>query len=908
MQHFNNLFRQLIRLALLLFFVGTANAVWATTYFVSSESGDDSNDGSELSPFKTIAEAVKYLNAGDTLYLLEGDYSESVVINNLNGTASEPILIAAYPGENVVWRGTTSIEGEWEEHTTNIYKKTISEDIWQLFVDEKMMTSARWPNAQPWTDEMWDSEFAWAHQSDASEYGTMVDDGTKGLASTGKDFTGAMAVLNIGSWLSFTEEVTNHSANNDTFTYTTNFNENKYHHKKHHGKYFLEASLACLDTLNEWYFDASTKELYLYSIGSPEGKKIEGKTITYGLTLNTGSYVTVKDIDFFGCTVKMKSIAYTTLDNCHFLYPSYSKRMLKSVEKPEVTLFQGVSKETFSGNVIRNCQFEYADGSGLNIKGKGDLIENCFFNHIDYSAVGGLNDVMLNARETEDVQIRYTKLQWGGNSLGVKVGASSLVEYCEVSHIGYSQNDGSAIQASENDVDNCVFRYNWVHDCIKFALRFDSPFNNSLKWGEHGTMSHNVAWNSKPIAPKGDYHNIYNNTAFDNVVFDLSLFNDTTKGSRNLYTVTRNNAVGLISGHNGSKLTPYWGVVEQNWVGGEMSPVASVYEQLNDPANHDFRPKKNSGLIDNGYVEEGFSDNYIGAGPDIGAYEYGATSYWKAGLRFDKASAPIPLSEGTAQSEYVDLMWTEGYKADAHRIYFGTDETLVADATPDSPAYRGEVNNNIFTPSELETGTTYYWRVDVVRDGEITTGDVWSFSTALPANTETCILKVKVFGEHLGNIGLVTNALVRINGELIQVNSSLATARKVVAKGVVNYDIIVDDEVVYRNAMSVFDDKLTQKDTVVLANSSMARLAHPSEAAKMFELYPNPAHDMIKLSGVSAGAVLDVYHLSGQHVLSYEVSDEINQNIRIADLMDGVYLLEYKTKEGEKAIHRFVKI
>ena len=44
----------------------------------------------------------------------------------------------------------------------------------------------------------------------------------------------------------------------------------------------------------------------------------------------------------------------------------------------------------------------------------------------------------------------------------------------------------------------------------------------------------------------------------------------------------------------------------------------------------DFRPRENSPLINAGRVIPGFTDNYNGKPPDIGAYEYGGKN-WRAG-------------------------------------------------------------------------------------------------------------------------------------------------------------------------------------------------------------------------------------------------------------------------------------
>ena len=72
------------------------------------------------------------------------------------------------------------------------------------------MTNARWPNAL-WSDKtIFDSQ-NWAHSSTQSSRGLMIDGGgSHKLAESGLDATGAMAVLNVGSFCTFTRRVLKH--------------------------------------------------------------------------------------------------------------------------------------------------------------------------------------------------------------------------------------------------------------------------------------------------------------------------------------------------------------------------------------------------------------------------------------------------------------------------------------------------------------------------------------------------------------------------------------------------------------------------------------------------------------------------------------------------------------------------
>ena len=98
---------------------------------------------------------------------------------------------------------------EWERMNNGAYKAFIHYDITQLFIDDEMMTNARWPNSL-WSDKtIFDSQF-WAKSAKNSTRGLMIDGGKHKLADSGFNVTGAMAVLNVGSFCTFTRKVLNH--------------------------------------------------------------------------------------------------------------------------------------------------------------------------------------------------------------------------------------------------------------------------------------------------------------------------------------------------------------------------------------------------------------------------------------------------------------------------------------------------------------------------------------------------------------------------------------------------------------------------------------------------------------------------------------------------------------------------
>jgi hypothetical protein len=166
-----------------------AGASWGAEYYVGPD-GSDANPGTEQRPFRTIQRGADAMKAGDTCYVREGTYRETVSVRT-SGEAGKPIRFAAYPGELVTLSGTEPIEANWVLHEGSIYKARVDSDFEQLFVDGEMMIEARWPNMR--FEERFDRS-KWAKAGVGSRYGKMVD---PELAKTGIDWTGALATLNV---------------------------------------------------------------------------------------------------------------------------------------------------------------------------------------------------------------------------------------------------------------------------------------------------------------------------------------------------------------------------------------------------------------------------------------------------------------------------------------------------------------------------------------------------------------------------------------------------------------------------------------------------------------------------------------------------------------------------------------
>ena len=101
-------------LAIILFF--GLQILWAQDYYVSDSNGSDNNSGTIDSPFKTINKGISMVNAGGTVYVMDGVYqnanygtvdpststnmnNQHVVTINKSGTEDAYITLRNYPGD-----------------------------------------------------------------------------------------------------------------------------------------------------------------------------------------------------------------------------------------------------------------------------------------------------------------------------------------------------------------------------------------------------------------------------------------------------------------------------------------------------------------------------------------------------------------------------------------------------------------------------------------------------------------------------------------------------------------------------------------------------------------------------------------------------------------------------------------
>ena len=728
-------------------------------YYVST-SGDDAGPGDFNNPWKTIQHAFETVESGYTVHIRGGKYHEAITANDLKGSSVSEITFTNYNEEEVIVAGTVQIPtADWSVHTGNIYKTTLTQDIWQLFVDSDMMTAARWPNVQqdwhepdtssgynPTTDSYWDMDSTQARLTASSSWGHFYnDENYQSLSSLNKSIEGAMLVgyrTLVSGNHAYTEQITHHTAGSDNFMHTTlNFPADETASQPaSKARYYIEADLDLLDSPGEWFFDKDTRELYVWfkDSGSPEGRHIEGKNKDYILKLKKCENLIFKGIQFFAGAFKLDDTYDTIFEDCKFIHSSYGKRMLKVIKpgdgfvrSPFAASCNGTYGSRSPANLTwRNCEFAKYEGAGLHIRTNGgQLVENCYFHNgqIVQVVYGAVSD-----HKGSGTIIRRNTFHTLGEGNATKNGKDGLLEYNRVYNMHFD-NDSSAFQTPVGAQHSTRHRYNWIHDSHgRNAVRFDGDPAGIRCKIDHVVAMHNM----RGFRLKGDQHQIYNLTALGNTPkpditigiekfygyepADCMEFECRIKGRRGThpYHANENSIVKNIAANSINT----WPLIPVDnaaiWHGNDLSQ--DLTDQLRDPANFDFRPKATSDLVDKGVVIPGFTDVYEGVAPDIGAYEYGDTNYWIPGCKFNKASTPIPPDNTNTAKTDADLMWLEGKNALEHRVYFGTQSGNL-------PLLSSQTNN-IFDPGFLDENTEYFWRIDTITVNGIITGDEWSFT------------------------------------------------------------------------------------------------------------------------------------------------------------------------------------
>ncbi len=427
-----------------------------TVYYVSN-SGSDSNNGITIStPFATLTKVNSLsLNPGDqVLFQCGGTWYGSLTIN-YSGTNGKNIIFGCYgTGVLPIITGFTTVSG-WSQ-LGDIWTSTSSVSTLttcnMVTIGGVNIPMGRYPNASSTVGTLSNSGYL----NIDSVTSTSIT--SSGLSSS-PNLTGGTIVYRSGYYTMGYAPITSQSGTTLNFTtYTPNLPAIDY-------GFFVQNCLSTLDTQNEWYYNASTGEISVYSTSQPVNVQIASIANLFNFgTYNGGSwsaanYITIQNLNFVGC-------------NSDAIWG-----------KP--TLNGGYQ---ITGVLIQNCSFNFCGNLAIYLENTvgitviNNTINNCNGGAIDlgYSKnyVNVIGNTISNIGMNPGMGPLFSAIQCGGSYTNTPI----TIKYNNIQYVAHN-----AI-TSGNDVT--LVQYNFINSFCNTMCDGAGIYGMS-----DGTIDHNIIIN-----------------------------------------------------------------------------------------------------------------------------------------------------------------------------------------------------------------------------------------------------------------------------------------------------------------------------------------------------------------------------------------------------------------------------
>ena len=426
----------------------------AKSYYVSPE-GCDLSGGTIDEPFETFERALSVLISGDTLFVRDGEYYETVDLKR-SGSIDRPIVISNYPGEKVLIYGADQIKTRWECEGNNIWVTELPFDFTyiqqcQVFKDNRALVEARYPNMPDNADMSMIGEYGPVRA--IAQSGTDKD-GITLETTLGKDLAGAGICIwpgayGVSAWgpsCRKIKEVRNNKIFFDKEMKSENWFGGMDPDTPHPGNpYFIFGHKELLDNENEYYIDEDQNKIFIISKSDPNMSDIKIKKRFYGIKSDGLSNIQIKGLTVIGATLSVMNADRVILEECRFLFPEY-------VRYPGSDSTQGKSM-VFAGknSIFRYNEIGYCSTNGLSISGSNLKIQNNYIHDIACTGIGA--GIFI------DNGTRYTLLN---NNVIIRSGRSHFL--CPGGSFGEGENRFNENFFKPTMIEEVVMEYNYLQD------------------------------------------------------------------------------------------------------------------------------------------------------------------------------------------------------------------------------------------------------------------------------------------------------------------------------------------------------------------------------------------------------------------------------------------------------------
>jgi hypothetical protein len=480
---------------------GNSNEASATlthtpiTYYVSPV-GSDSSPGTLTQPFATVQHGVNQLLAGDTLTLRAGNYHESVTVTR-SGTASSPIILAAYPGETPMLIGAQTVSGPWTVYNGSIYSTPWPAQPMQVFSDGHLLNEARWPNSA--IEDLAGMTYSIADAGNATSL-------TKANLPP-MDLTGAWIRIMAGqAWVGYDRQITTDNQTTGELDWTEPVSQLSELIPRRGNKFFVFGKLNLLDAPGEWFWDPATQLLYVWTQDgdSPAGR-IEAGTASAVLNLSGQSYITVNGVQARGGWFNLQNSVSCSIKNFLLYAPNWIRGYDGYNVSPEN---MGGIDVSGSGNVIDAGLVEFAGRAGIHLAGSGNTVEQVT---IQDSGLTWSNDAGLVSMDGTRELIQNNTIQQTALA-GITMGSSSKVL-------------DNMVTSNCLVMEDCGNLNSWNLDGQGTEIAYNILQGNQSRWGAaiyldagchnfylHDNLAQQILWNGTNITGTDT---IENNTFLD---------------------------------------------------------------------------------------------------------------------------------------------------------------------------------------------------------------------------------------------------------------------------------------------------------------------------------------------------------------------------------------------------------
>ncbi|MCE4026253.1 right-handed parallel beta-helix repeat-containing protein [Microbacterium sp. Au-Mic1] len=625
-----------------------------------STTGSDSAAGTAAAPFRTIQKCASVATAGDICEIQGGVYRETITPAQ-SGTSTAPITFRAAAGQQVIVSGADPVAG-WTLTSGNIYTApiTLNDDTrQQLFINDAMFNRARWPNAG---SDLLHAPLAFADGGTTTS--TLVD---AALPTIAGGWTGANLHVWAGSaWMSATGTVTSTSAGSVGYSGANSECGGglSFLCVSSGTRYYLDGVRGALDSAGEWFYDKVAHSVSLWAPGGGIPTGVTMKQRQWAFDLSGRSFIQVSGLGLQAASVLTTDTSSdNVLDSLDIHYVSHFDTIpIPNVSDDSVAaahlLTSGIILNG-TRNQLRNSTITGSAGNGVSIQGTANRVDNNLISEINYM---GTWSAGVYIRGQNEVVTRNTIFDTGrdgitANYLGDGIYGSAHtdftgneISYNEIFSWGVMNEDSGGIYSCcGTDMSGGSIKYNYVHDNNARGRVGSAGSGIMLDNGSKNmSVHHNVVANALTagIGINGNYSGdpsnakIRNNTLMGGQYQSLGMYVGFSSVGAEIVNNILEKPNNVSGGTQSNNSTP--GSAPGYLAGGPYLASASP-------------------MIDAGAPVTGITDGYVGASPDIGAYEYG-TSGWRAGCSLpgctfptdarhtiDNLSSNISYSAGWAQ-------------------------------------------------------------------------------------------------------------------------------------------------------------------------------------------------------------------------------------------------------------------